>query len=350
MMEVDVPPLGLVVDSGRIAGQKFVLGASKASIGRSPENEIVLRDPSVSPCHASIQRWNNQWWIADLGSATGTFVNGRRLLRPVTLSPGDVVRLGNVCFKVLGEPPKVKRRPSAKAVPYEGNRPSRPQRSAQGTNLWLIAGPPLLAFAVILLLLWTLIGSSTRAAVPTVSPRAPEPLAVISPAPRAVPSPPTTFAASPTPLSPPILGRELTPEATITPVPAPQTKTVPVQAAVPSPTLAPPSVIWGEPLYRFPDPKDPEFAWVSEKEQNVTWVFTIVLTATGETSGLSGPFFYARGEDGSLRQVTTYVQTPLSAGGRGTFLAFCRRDEYIAKAILYKDGLAFHYDFRDARP
>lgn len=325
-------PLGLIVDSGRMAGQKFVLGASKVFLGREPENDIVLPDPSVSPRHAGIQRWNDQWWIADLGSATGTFVNGRRLLKPVVLSPGDVIRLGNVRFRVLGIPPKVQARagPSVEPVPHRRDRPPGSQQRSRSAA-WLIAVPPLVAVVAILLLVWTLGRDGAKSPGPTGSHRAPEPITTIRSAPGSVLSPLVT---PPTPASG-------TPSLSLA---GPGS----ASPTAPTPTPTPPLVILGEPVYHHLNAQDAEFGWAREKEQNVAWVLTLVLTPTSSIEIL-GPFFYARGEDGTLRQVITYVQTPFSPGQQGTFLALCREDEYIAKVVFSSDGQMFQYDL-DTRP
>lgn len=339
-------PLSLIVDSGRMAGQKFVLGASRFFLGRGPENGIVLPDPSISPRHAEFQRWNNQWWIADLGSATGTFVNERRLLKPVVLSPGDVIRLGNVRFRVLGIPPEAQAGvgPSVEPAPHRRDRPPGSQQRSRSAAAWLIAAPPLVAVVAILLLVWALGKDSARSPVPTVSHRAPEPLTTICPAPSPVPFTLVTSPTPPTPLAPASPTAALgTPS--LTSLPGPGSASPPA----PTPASAPPWVILGEPVYHRLNSQDAEFGWAREREQNVAWVLTLVLTPTSGISEILGPFFYARGKDGTLRQVTTYVQTPFSPGQQGTFLAFCREDEYIAKAVFSKDGQTFQYDLEDTR-
>lgn len=68
-----------------------------ATIGRSRDNTVALADSKhVSRQHAVIRCHNAfQYQIMDLGSRNGTFVNGRRVITPTTLSHGAVIRITN---------------------------------------------------------------------------------------------------------------------------------------------------------------------------------------------------------------------------------------------------------------
>lgn len=64
------------------------------SIGRAPENAVSLAGNEVSRRHAIIQaQGEREFWLVDLGSANGTFVNGRRLSQAVRLHNGDIIRI-----------------------------------------------------------------------------------------------------------------------------------------------------------------------------------------------------------------------------------------------------------------
>ena len=71
------------------------------SIGRTPDNDIVVSDVLASRHHARVSTAQSGLVIEDLGSVNGTFVNGRRVGR-APLSDGDVVTIGNSDFVVSG--------------------------------------------------------------------------------------------------------------------------------------------------------------------------------------------------------------------------------------------------------
>jgi hypothetical protein len=63
-------------------------------IGRDAGCHVSIPDSSVSHRHARIYHSDGEWYVEDLGSTNGTFVNDRPLTRPVILRPGDTVSVG----------------------------------------------------------------------------------------------------------------------------------------------------------------------------------------------------------------------------------------------------------------
>jgi len=79
-------------------GSRWPLDAS-CSIGRSPSNRIVLNDRRVSRRHAVVHRQDlDEYWLVDLGSGNGSFVNGLRVSLPARLSDGDAVMIGDLAL------------------------------------------------------------------------------------------------------------------------------------------------------------------------------------------------------------------------------------------------------------
>lgn len=75
-------------------GGMFELRKSCA-VGRAPENDLVLDDDQISRRHAFVQaQGETEFWLVDLGSSNGTYVNGRRIAQPVELKKGDVITMG----------------------------------------------------------------------------------------------------------------------------------------------------------------------------------------------------------------------------------------------------------------
>jgi class 3 adenylate cyclase len=74
------------------------------SFGRTADNQLVLPDARVSRRHAILHsQGEGEYWLVDLGSRNGTYVNDRRVHQPVRLRHGDVVRIGPFSLN-FGEP------------------------------------------------------------------------------------------------------------------------------------------------------------------------------------------------------------------------------------------------------
>ncbi len=81
-------------------GEAFPLQPVTA-LGRDLSNTIVLSDPTISSQHTLVSLRDGQWWVEDLGSRNGTYVNGARVLRPLVVSPGDLIGVGRIQFRLV---------------------------------------------------------------------------------------------------------------------------------------------------------------------------------------------------------------------------------------------------------
>lgn len=70
------------------------------SLGRDPVNTIVIPDAGASAEHALISVRDGHWWLEDLGSTNGTFLNDIPIEAPVIVAPGDLIRVGHVKMKI----------------------------------------------------------------------------------------------------------------------------------------------------------------------------------------------------------------------------------------------------------
>lgn len=73
----------------------FALGTEKTAIGRSPDQDLVLKEAFVSRRHALINRQNGTFELVDQNSSHGTFLNGQRIER-AKLKPGDCLQFGSL--------------------------------------------------------------------------------------------------------------------------------------------------------------------------------------------------------------------------------------------------------------
>jgi len=75
----------------------FELGERSITIGRSPDADIILLDEKVSRVHCGVRLWDGEFYIKDLKSKNGTFVNGQRV-EVCKLKASDSVTIGNYTF------------------------------------------------------------------------------------------------------------------------------------------------------------------------------------------------------------------------------------------------------------
>lgn len=71
------------------------------TIGRHGENSIEINDGFISGSHAEIMYDNGTWWLQDLSSTNGTFLNNQPVHNRIRLSRGDIVQFGRVRCRVL---------------------------------------------------------------------------------------------------------------------------------------------------------------------------------------------------------------------------------------------------------
>jgi hypothetical protein len=82
-------------DAGRL--KRANVSSWRFTIGRDPENDLVIDLTSLSRRQALIERFDDTFQISDCGSSNGTFVNGNRVEFPVELHDGDLINLAEVC-------------------------------------------------------------------------------------------------------------------------------------------------------------------------------------------------------------------------------------------------------------
>ncbi len=95
-------PAALFVFSPGGSRTRVALASLPFRIGRQQDNDLVLRDNRISRNHAVIDADKDEYFIEDLGSANGTFLNGQRLTPylPHPLHDGDELQLGRVRIQV----------------------------------------------------------------------------------------------------------------------------------------------------------------------------------------------------------------------------------------------------------
>ncbi len=86
----------LLVHGGPFDGCGVSLHAGVTTLGRESKNDIVVEHSSVSRRHAKIQSDDKGYWVHDLGSRNGTFVNAQKVETEARfLNDGDKIQLGS---------------------------------------------------------------------------------------------------------------------------------------------------------------------------------------------------------------------------------------------------------------
>jgi pSer/pThr/pTyr-binding forkhead associated (FHA) protein len=88
----------LVVRRGPNAGSKFLVDKDVTTAGRHPQSDIFLDDVTVSRKHAEFRREDGRFFVHDVGSLNGTYVNQVRV-EGTQLASGDELQIGK--FKLM---------------------------------------------------------------------------------------------------------------------------------------------------------------------------------------------------------------------------------------------------------
>jgi pSer/pThr/pTyr-binding forkhead associated (FHA) protein len=89
-----VPVPTLCFNEGMQAGLRIRLDQDVATFGRHEDNGYVLTDPRISRVHAQLRKEGNVLIVTDLGSSSGTKVNGERIGGPTAVRHGDTLSFG----------------------------------------------------------------------------------------------------------------------------------------------------------------------------------------------------------------------------------------------------------------
>ena len=81
------------------AGSAIALDAV-TTLGRDVNNRVVLDDEFASGAHAVLTFRGRAWYLEDLGSTNGTFVNGERLVGIASVAFGDELQIGRVRLRL----------------------------------------------------------------------------------------------------------------------------------------------------------------------------------------------------------------------------------------------------------
>ena len=112
-------------------GRDRIVIRGNCSLGRSPKSAVVLDSPKVSRRHAIINLQNvGEFWLIDLGSSNGTFLNKRRVHQPMRLCHLDQITIGDTAFTF--------RQPEELSSEFRTTMAERTIRETANIPVWLL--------------------------------------------------------------------------------------------------------------------------------------------------------------------------------------------------------------------
>src|SRR5512145_81064 len=93
--------LHIKLDQGNETVRRFL--QPEIMIGRDPNCDLSMRDEALSAHHARLAHHHGQWWLEDLNSTNGTFLNREKLSTAAVVITGDQFKCGNTVFGIQVE-------------------------------------------------------------------------------------------------------------------------------------------------------------------------------------------------------------------------------------------------------
>lgn len=93
--------LSIKIDEGKESIREF--SQPQIMIGRDTHCDISMMDEALSAHHARLTHHHGQWWLEDLNSTNGTFLNREKLTTPAVIITGDRFKCGNTVFAIQVE-------------------------------------------------------------------------------------------------------------------------------------------------------------------------------------------------------------------------------------------------------
>ncbi|MCP5026100.1 MAG: FHA domain-containing protein [Actinomycetia bacterium] len=96
----DSPPRLMVLEPAELRGRDYSIG-DEITVGRAAGCQITLDDTYVSQLHARVFAREGQFWVEDLGSTNGTYLNRQQVSSAMVVRHGDHLQVGSVVLEVI---------------------------------------------------------------------------------------------------------------------------------------------------------------------------------------------------------------------------------------------------------
>jgi len=94
-----IPPIILQTElDGESQSKRFTI--PEITLGRNPASDFPINDETISLIHCKLSYHHKQWWVEDLDSTNGSYLNNTQIKSPVVLTNSDELRLGQVLITI----------------------------------------------------------------------------------------------------------------------------------------------------------------------------------------------------------------------------------------------------------
>nr|WP_249361888.1 FHA domain-containing protein [Gordonia araii] len=90
----------LVVTAGALANTRITLGDQPLLLGRADDSTLVLTDDYASERHARLSRRGDDWYLEDLGSTNGTYLDRAKVTTAVRVPTSTPIRIGKTVIEL----------------------------------------------------------------------------------------------------------------------------------------------------------------------------------------------------------------------------------------------------------
>ena len=89
-----------LLSRGALAGTRLTLAEAQITIGRAEDSTLVINDDYASARHARLVPRGGQWYVEDLGSTNGTYLDRAKVTAPTPVPLGVPIRIGRTSIEL----------------------------------------------------------------------------------------------------------------------------------------------------------------------------------------------------------------------------------------------------------
>ncbi|MFI5840994.1 FHA domain-containing protein [Catenuloplanes sp. NPDC051500] len=90
----------MVVTAGQLAGTRITLSEAPITIGRAEDSTLVITDDYASARHARLMPRDGQWFLEDMGSTNGTYLDRAKVTGPTPVPLGVPIKIGRTSIEL----------------------------------------------------------------------------------------------------------------------------------------------------------------------------------------------------------------------------------------------------------